>query len=259
MSANNYILIDRDKFEVSMRDADTGTLYGKPKKAENLEGAIDIAEEMEKEEIVEYGITFTGNKQKKKGQKNKTFLYVDGTNLLAGMAKIFGFNKVPPFQSILKQIEKYYKSDRVFFYASFTPNTGTHPDIPKQIKAEQIFFNDARKCKNLTFYKGYRSPTSKQEKGVDVHLAIDIVKHAYEDRYKTALLMTGDADISYTVEIAKSLSKKTVGIFIPNRFSLGIAYNVDSSLVLNYNNRFNFPKRRLPKSLIVKLIKRPRS
>jgi len=181
----------------------------------------------------------------------KTFLYIDGTNLLAGLVEIFGFNKVPTFSNILKQIEKSYKPDQIYFYTSFTPSSDKHPDIPNQIRVEQIFFNDVKKCKKIVFYKGYRSPTSGQEKGVDVHLAIDIVKHAYENKYGKAILMTGDADITYPVEIVRNLGKKIIGIFLPNRFSLGISHSVDSSIVLNYKNKFDFPKRRLPKSVII--------
>lgn len=62
MSANNYILVNRDNLEVSMRDADTGALLQKIGRAKTLEKAIDLAQKYQ--EIVEYGICFTkGNKK----------------------------------------------------------------------------------------------------------------------------------------------------------------------------------------------------
>lgn len=65
MSANNFILINRKSFEVSLRDADTNALLEKIGKAKTLEEAIDMAQEYQEIEIVEYGIHFTGkNKQK---------------------------------------------------------------------------------------------------------------------------------------------------------------------------------------------------
>ena len=60
MSANNFILIDRKSLEVSLRDADTNALLVKIGKAKTLEEAIDLAQEYQKREIVEYGIHFTG-------------------------------------------------------------------------------------------------------------------------------------------------------------------------------------------------------
>lgn len=65
MSANNYILVDRDKLKVSMRDADSGVAMGKILKAKSLEEAIDIAQSIQDGSIVEYGIIFKGKLSKK--------------------------------------------------------------------------------------------------------------------------------------------------------------------------------------------------
>lgn len=57
MSANNYIKIDRRDYTVSDCDLENtdGRKIGQGK---NLEDAIDIAKEYQKENIVEYGIQF---------------------------------------------------------------------------------------------------------------------------------------------------------------------------------------------------------
>lgn len=59
MSANNYILINRKSFDVSLRDADSGDVLSKIAKGKTLDNAIDIAMEYQETEIVEYGIQFT--------------------------------------------------------------------------------------------------------------------------------------------------------------------------------------------------------
>ena len=59
MSANNYILVDRKKFSVSLRDADTAKLVDKIGKGKALENAVDIAMKYQEAELVEYGIRFT--------------------------------------------------------------------------------------------------------------------------------------------------------------------------------------------------------
>ena len=59
----------------------------------------------------------------KSSNDNKTFLYIDGTNLLAGLVEIFGFKKVPSFNSIIKDFKKIYAFDRIYLYASYTPST----------------------------------------------------------------------------------------------------------------------------------------
>lgn len=66
MSANNFILIDRKTLTVTLRDADSETILEKIGKAKTLEEAIDIAQEYQETEIVEYGIHFTRKKKEKK-------------------------------------------------------------------------------------------------------------------------------------------------------------------------------------------------
>jgi uncharacterized LabA/DUF88 family protein len=43
-------------------------------------------------------------------------------------------------------------------------------------------------------------PWGAQEKGVDVQLAVDMVKHAYLDNYDTAILVSGDGDFDHAVQ-----------------------------------------------------------
>lgn len=59
MSANNYILVNRRTFSVSMRDAEEGKLMWKIGKGKTLDEALDIAQKTLEEEIVEYGIQLT--------------------------------------------------------------------------------------------------------------------------------------------------------------------------------------------------------
>lgn len=198
--------------------------------------------------------------------KDKTFLYIDGTNLLAGLIDIFGYAKVPTFLSILKEIEKYYKCSQIFFYASYTSSKGLSKlskdkqrKIKKQIGLEIRYFKKVRNVKNLVFYQGYRSPTSKKEKGVDVHLAVDMVKDAFLKNCDQSIIFSGDADFEYSVEILRELNIPINAFFIPNRFSLAIAFKCVIPTVLNYNNLF-VNTRNINKLIIAKIAqKRPRS
>jgi hypothetical protein len=64
MSANNYILINRKNFDVSLRDADTEDLLSVIGKAKNIDTAIDMAIKYQETKIVEYGIYFTKTNDK---------------------------------------------------------------------------------------------------------------------------------------------------------------------------------------------------
>lgn len=188
---------------------------------------------------------------------HKISLYVDGTNLFAGQYDLFGPRKIALFGAILNDIRTQYKVGKVFFYASYTPRK------PKRrplifFASEQLFYHNVRKVKGVIFYKGDRSPTSGKEKGVDVHLALDMVKDAFLSRYDEAVIMSGDADLVYAVKIVRELFHKPVhSIFLPNRFSLGLAYGTLSSRVLNYKKRFGKMEKPLPRSLKIIEIKDP--
>jgi len=191
--------------------------------------------------------------------KLKIYLYIDGTNLFAGQTELFGYQKILPFSQILSEIKKLLPVDKIFFYASYMGvSARSKPNLKKLIGIEAQFYKEVKRTPNLTFYKGHRSPSSGREKGVDVHLAADIIKDAFLKKYDQMAIMTGDADLIYPVEIVKNLGLKTHALFFPNRFSLELAFKADYATVLNYEDKFNPFGRKLPKNLKIIAIKKPR-
>ena len=186
---------------------------------------------------------------------NKTNLYIDGTNLFIGLIDLFGIKNIPDFSSILKDINKIVKVDNIFFYASYTlPSNKKYMD---SIVTEAKYYKKVIETPNLVFYKGHRSPTSGKEKGVDVHLAVDIIKHGFEDKYQQMIIFTGDADLCYPLEIVKEFGKITFAVFLPNRFSLGISHRANSSFILNYLEHFKPIRKDLPTTLKILKVKNP--
>ena len=190
--------------------------------------------------------------------KEKTNLYIDGTNLLAGLVELVGLKNIPKFSSILNIICRYYNIRKIYFYASYTPITRSSKPREKQYALkEAIFFREVKTTPNLIFFKGYRSPTSKKEKGVDVHLAIDLTKDAFLEKYDQTIIMSGDADLTYAVQIVKTTGKKVAAVFLINRFSRGIAYEAKSGLILNYESSLKVNLGKLPKKIKIIKIKTP--
>lgn len=190
--------------------------------------------------------------------EKKTFLYIDGTNLFAGQNELFGPKEYLSFKFLITEINKLIKVDRVYFYASYM-NKKNHltPRLKDLIAAEALFYREVLHTKNVAFYKGHRSPTSGKEKGVDVHLSVDIVKDIFLKNCNQVAIMTGDADLIYPLEVVKLLKIPTFAVFIPNRFSLEMAYKVNKAFVLNFSNKFRID-RKPPKQLMVIPIKKPR-
>jgi len=192
----------------------------------------------------------------KKGSKKtikKTNLYIDGTNLFAGQNDLFGPRQYLDFAYLIKEIKKLVKINEVFFYASFM----NAKQRGNRAVAEALFYRQVKETDNLFFYKGHRSPASGKEKGVDVHLAADIVRDALTGKCREVIIMSGDADLVYPIEIANNFGIYTKAIFLPNRFSAGIAHEVKRAYVLNFLAKFKKGKKDPPQMRIVS-IKNPR-
>lgn len=156
----------------------------------------------------------------------KTFLFIDGTNLYAAQYELFGPDRYLHFPTFIKEIERgtQIEFDCLFFYASYSPRPKRLTKKVKQyLTNEAMFYRSVRVTQKLTFFRGYRSPTSGKEKEVDVNLAVDIVHLAHLQKYKNLYLFSGDADFMHALEITKKL-KCHISILaienrIPNRFS----------------------------------------
>jgi len=195
----------------------------------------------------------------------KTYLYIDGTNLFAGQNELFGPKSHISFKFLIQQINKLIKIDQIHFYASymnkrsFSTNKKNHasPKLKDLMAAEALFYREVFQTKDVIFYKGHRSPTSGKEKGVDVHLSVDIVRDVFFKKCSRVVVMTGDADLIYPLEVVKLLKIPTAAVFLPNRFSLEMSYKVNQAFVLNFGNKFKVD-RKLPKQLKVIAQKKPR-
>ena len=87
------------------------------------------------------------------------------------------------------------------------------PEMDRQCRSQQRFFNALRFIPHLTFRAGrfQRLPGGGQvEKGVDVMLAVDMLTLAFKDRYDVAILISSDADFKHATEVIKFETAKTV-------------------------------------------------
>ena len=197
-------------------------------------------------------------RQSLKQSKPKTILYIDGTNLFAGQNELFGPKRHLSFEFLIKEINKLIKIHRIYFYASYMNQKGKSSlNYKELIASEALFYREVKRIPNVIFYKGHRSVTSGKEKGVDVHLAVDIVKDVFSGNCDNVVIMTGDADLIYPIEVIKTLNTSTYAIFLPNRFSLEMAFKAKRAFVLNFLNKFKVG-RKLPGQLRIIPIKKPR-
>jgi uncharacterized LabA/DUF88 family protein len=175
-------------------------------------------------------------------QKFRVFTYIDGYNLYFGMleeAKKRGSKTVPDesyyrymwldiqelAESILKPNQdlvavKYFTSPISTSRGKQERQNAYLDALRTKSKVEIIFgrFQPDRKECDRCGHPAYHP----QEKKTDVNIATNLICDAIEDRYDTAILITGDSDLVPALEAVKRLTptKRIVVVFPPRRHSV---------------------------------------
>lgn len=170
-----------------------------------------------------------------KKEKQKTYLFIDGTNLYAAQYELFGPKKYLDFSVLIEILEKKIgvKFDKIYFYASYSPKPKKPNEKEKlYLKNEALFYKSVRQTKNTVFFKGYRSKTSGKEKEIDVKLAVDIVDFAHRDKFSSVYLFSGDADFLQALFAIRSLGKKIFVISLQNKVLYRAAFFFKTYVVI---------------------------
>lgn len=185
---------------------------------------------------------------------NKTFLFVDGSNLYAGQYELFGPSKYLDFSRFIEQIKKRLKIsfEKIYFYASYSPKPKNPTKKQKlYLKNEALFYRSVKQTPTVVFFKGYRSKTSRKEKEVDVKLAVDIVDFAHRNYYESVYLFSGDADFMHALIVARGLRKKIAILALQNRIPIRFSFNFRTYVVQFESLKKSF--RPLPRQKIITL------
>ncbi len=81
-----------------------------------------------------------------------------------------------------------------------------------------------------------------QEKGVDVHIAVDLLKGAYDNRYDTAVLVSSDTDLIPAIAAVRDKKKQVEYVGFAHRPSFGLIKNVDVTTTLRQEDIPTFLK-----------------
>jgi len=60
---------------------------------------------------------------------------------------------------------------------------------------------------------------NQKEKGIDVWIAIDMVKEAIQNNLDCCILISGDADFVPALDLIKNIGKEVLSVFIPRGYS----------------------------------------
>ena len=137
-------------------------------------------------------------------------IFIDGSNFYHALKRCFGTASID-FEKLAASLVGSRKLIRIYYYNA-PVNQAEEPD---KFKDQQRFFDKLRSVPYLDLKLGRleKRRGTVVEKGVDVNIAVDMLRLAYKDTYDTAILISGDGDFAAAVEAVKDLGKHVENAF----------------------------------------------
>jgi uncharacterized LabA/DUF88 family protein len=135
---------------------------------------------------------------------DRVMVFIDGSNLYHVLSQSCGRHDLQ-FDKFAYKLANGRQLQRIYYY-NIRQESETNPNMGAE---QQKFFDSMYD----TPYVELRLGIWKQrgdimvEKGVDVMLATDLVTHAYNDHYDTAIVVSGDADFYPALQAVKDVGK----------------------------------------------------
>ena len=147
----------------------------------------------------------------------RTVVFFDGQNLYHGVrdawaptphvpGSVYGYPSydVEKLAAALVQRVPGRKLEQIRFYTGVpSPHRGPDEKFWHGFWGNKLRYLGAR---GIYVYRGRVNPGG-QEKGVDVSLAIDLIRMTYEQRYEEAIIVSQDWDFGPAVGLAKEIAK----------------------------------------------------
>lgn len=163
----------------------------------------------------------------------RTYVYIDAFNLYFGCVKNTPF-KWLDLSKLCSILLPQHQIERIKYFTAYVKALPNSPNAPAR---QQIYLRALRTLPNLEIIYGHflshhvRMPLANpglghpktveviktEEKGSDVNLAVHLLHDAYQDRYESAVIVSGDSDLLAAVQIVKNELGKPVGVLNPQK------------------------------------------
>jgi len=136
---------------------------------------------------------------------NRVAIFIDGSNFYHGCRNALPAGTAVDFSALARKLVGERQLIRIYFYTA----------VVRRADGEQRYENQQKfleRLNHLDYFQvklGRLMPRGNTvvEKGVDVNIAVDMLRYAYSDAYDTAILVTGDGDFATAVEAVKDRGK----------------------------------------------------
>lgn len=152
--------------------------------------------------------------------KEKICIFIDGGNVFHAANAL---NIRVDFAKLIRELTGSRQLIQAYYYGA-TPNT------PEQNR----FFDKLRhldievKTSPLRQYQG-----TPFEKGIDVMLVTDMLLFAHQNRYDTALLVSGDKDFTYAIKAIQAIGKTVEAAAFTHAFATELQQTANKTIILD--------------------------
>ena len=169
--------------------------------------------------------------------KEKIIIFIDGSNFYHLLKKIFKSSKKLMnfnFEKFIKGLAGDRKLVRVYYYTAPLDRTKDEETYMKQ----QQFFDKLRKIPNFKLVLCRMQKVKingkivYQVKEDDIHLAVDMVKLAYNNAYDTAILVSTDGDFVPAIKAIQEIGKNLENTGFESKFSYHLKQECDKFIKL---------------------------
>lgn len=168
----------------------------------------------------------------------RTIIFIDGSNFYHILKNSFGDTKSMNdfnFQTFSNYISVGKTLIRTYYYSAPLDKERD----PKVYAKQQRFFEELKKIPNFELVlcrmqKGKQNgKTTYMVKEDDIHIAVDMVKMAYNNAYDTAILVSTDGDFVPAINAVKEKGKKVINVGFETKFSWHLRQKSDEFKQIN--------------------------
>ena len=171
-----------------------------------------------------------------KENKERIIIFIDGSNIYHILKNLFPEKKPNDFnfEKFVNYISKERKLVRTYYYNAPLDREKDEDSYIKQ----QKFFDKIQRIPNFTFVlcrmlkRKVDGKMVYEVKEDDIHLAVDMVKLAFNDAYDTAILVSSDGDFVPAIQAVKEKGKNVENIGFENKFSYHLQQESDKFVKL---------------------------
>jgi uncharacterized LabA/DUF88 family protein len=156
---------------------------------------------------------------------DRVAIFIDGSNLYHSLKN--NFKRVDlNFAEFTRKLVGQRRLIRTYYYNVLQESSGQRSEGSRE---QQDFLETLRKTQYLELRLGNTklSQGIPVERGIDVMLATDLLYFAANNTYDIAILVSGDSDFGYTLQVVKNMGKHVEVAYFENAASRDLINSAD--------------------------------